>query len=238
MSLMSSRSPSVNVISSMSNLEALAFFHGPDLFVMRGRFSCVDVMLGSAPSIMSFAPCLVDKFRPPSSCIVLAPVAYAIVALSMAFTYSVAIFVTLQVTFTSMANCSLCFCWTSSLVASFCFCVVVLSYSARFRTRHLGGHDSSMEKMESSITMKGSLVQFYVGSLRALIDTLCISALKSAKLRRLLYIVGDRHSLLLIYIRMLISMSTQKILVSWIHVTSFVAQSDAYFVASGKSCSI
>lgn len=184
----------------MSSLEALAFFRGLDLSIMHIIFNCVDVVLGSAPSAMSSTPCPTNKFRPSSPYVVVAPVACATATLLVALSFSVATFLSSQVALTSMANCSLCLCWANlficSLVASFCFCVAILSYSAIFGVRHSRGHDSSMMKMASSIALKGSLVQFYTGSLRGLIYTLCMSTLKSTKLHRLLYT------------------STQKILVS------------------------
>ena len=65
-----------------------------------------------------------------------------------------------------------------------------------------------------------------------------MSTLKSTKLYRQLCTVGDRHSLLLIHIRMLTSMSTQKILVSQTYFTSLVAESKAYFATFGKSRSM
>lgn len=88
------------------------------------------------------------------------------------------------------------------------------------------------------MVMKGSLVHCCIGSLRALLYTLCMFALKSAKLYRLLYILGDRHEYLLIHIWMLASMRTQNIFVSQVYFVSLVAQSDAYFSASGRSYSM
>ncbi len=196
----------------MSSLEALAFFCGPDLFVTRGHFRCVDIVLGFAPSVVSSSPCPMDKFGPPSSCVVVYPISCVTAALSTTFAFSAVALTAMREPLTSATNYSLHFCWANwlicSLVASFYFCVVVLSCSARSGARHSGGHDSSKERMASSIVMKGSLVQFCIGSLCALICTLCISALKFAKLRRLLYSVGDRHGLLLIHIQTLVSMST------------------------------
>jgi hypothetical protein len=68
--------------------------------------------------------------------------------------------------------------------------------------------------MASSVATKGSFVHCLVGSLRALIYMLCMSALNSAKLCRLLYTVGDNRGLRLIHILMFISMNTQNILLS------------------------
>lgn len=129
---------------------------------MCGPFNYVDVVLGSMPSAMSSSSCHVDKFGPSSSCVMVALVACAAVALSMAFAYSAVAFATSRVSLTSTTNCLLRFYWANwvirILVASFCFCAAVLSCSARSGVCHSGGHDSSMEKMASSIVMKGSLV--------------------------------------------------------------------------------
>lgn len=195
-------------------------------------------MFGSAPFATSPVPSPMVNSRPPSSRVMVATFSCAVGAFSTTLVCSTAAFVASQIAVNSVANYSLCFCWASILVASICFCTTVLLHSTIFGARHCGGHELSMVKRVSSIMIKGFSDQFCAESLRALIYILCIFTLKSAKLHGLLYTVGDRCSLLLVHIRTLASMSTQKILVSRLCVASFVAQSDAYLVASGKSYSI
>lgn len=231
---MSYRSPSISVIGSPSNFEALVFFHGPIHSVLRSRFNYVEVVLGSGPSAVSFIPCLVARSGPLSSCVMVAP---ATTIFSMAMVCSMAAFTTSWEALTSSASYSFCFCCASSLTASFCLCIAASSHAARSRLCHLHGHESSTANTTSLIAVNSSLVQFCSGSFHALIYTLCISALKYANLLRLSYTVGDRRSRLWIHIHMLTSMSIQKILILQMHVACLVTQNNAYFAASGKSWS-
>lgn len=156
---------------------------------------------------------------------------------SVALVCSAAAFAASREALTSSTNCSFYFCCVSSLVASFCLCIVASSHVARFGVHYSGIHESRTTKTTSSIDMNESLVYFCSRSFCALIYTLCISTLKSAKLRRLSYIMGDRRSYLWIHVRMLASMSIYKILISWMRMACLVAQSDTYFTTSGKSWS-
>lgn len=169
MALKSYRSPSVSVIGSPSSLEALVFFWGPVRSVLRGHFSCVDVVLGSMPSTMSSVPYPVVRFGPLSSCVMVAPVSGATATFSVALVCSVAAFTASREALISLVNCSLCFYCASSLVASLCFCIIVSSRTARSRACHLGVHELRTTNIASSIVMKGSWVQFYSRSFHALI---------------------------------------------------------------------
>lgn len=201
------------------------------------HFSCVYVVLGSVPFSVSFVPYPVAKFGRPSSHIMVALVACVVGVLSMALICSAPTFSALQKALTSMANSTLCFCVASSLMESFCFCIIVLSHVARSGVCHSRGHESSMVKMALSIEMKGILVQFYAISLRVLIYTLCLSTLMSTKPCKQVYTMGDKPGLLLIHVWTLASIRTYKTLVSRILMASFVAQSNMYFVTSSRSYS-
>lgn len=232
MSPMSYRSPSVSVISSPSNFEALVIFGGLVHFVPCAHFNCVEVALGSVPSSISSILCLVVKSEPLSSCVMVAP---ATTVFSVALVCSAVAFPASRETLTSSTSYSFRFYCASSLAASFCICIATSSSTARSAACHFGGHESSTVKTTSSITMNKSLVQFCSGSFYALIYTLCISTLKSAKLHRMSYTVGDKCSRLLIHIHTLASMSIQKISISWMRIACLVSHSDAYFATSGKS---
>lgn len=97
----------------MSSLDALTFSHGLDLSMMRCPFSWVDVVIRSMPFVASSIPYLVDKFWPPSTCVVVAPIACAAAAFLVAFAYFVATFATFWIILTCMTACSLCFCWAN-----------------------------------------------------------------------------------------------------------------------------
>jgi len=198
------RSPSVSAIGSPSNLEAFVFFRGPICSILHSCLNCVGVVLGSTPSAVSFIPCPMVRSSRLSSYVMVAPAA---ALFSAAFT-------TAREALTSSMSCLFRFCYASSLVASFYLCITTSSHATRFEVCHLGGHESSTTKVVSSIAMNESLVQFCSGSFPTLIYTLCTSALKFAKCRRLSYTVGDRHSRFWIHIRTLTSMSIQKILIS------------------------
>lgn len=212
---------------------------------MRRRLSCVDAVPGSALPSTSFvsSTSLPEEATWPSSVYVVATCSACTDATtSTTFFYFATFFATSRTTLTSTAAflfCLLSASWvTHSLASSFLFCAVAFSSSAKLGARHLGRHVSNTIKNMSSVAMSGIFVHYCARSFRALMYMLCISTLNSAKLCRLLCIVGDRHGLLLINIQMLPSMRTHKIFVSQICFVSLVAQSEAYFAASGKSRSI
>jgi len=106
------------------------------------------------------------------------------------FSYSTAFCSTSQSTCTSAAvvsflhlsgNYAMC-----SLVSSFFFWAADFSISAMFGARHSDGHASKTLKMTSSLATKGSFVHYFIRSLCALIYMLCMSALNSVKLYKLL----------------------------------------------------
>ena len=172
MSLMSYRAPSVSVMVSPSNLEALVFFRGPICSIPHIRFSCAGVVLGSAPSTVLSIPYLVVKSGPLSTCVMVASMANVTATFSAALVWFAVAFTTSREAVTSLANYSLRFCCASSLVESFYFCIVVSLCTTISKARHSGGHESSIAKTASSIAMKGILVQFYTRSFHAMIYTL------------------------------------------------------------------
>ena len=70
---MSYRSPSINVIGSPSNLEALVFFRGPMCSGTRSCFNYVKVVLGSVPSVVAPVPYSAIMSGRLSSCVIVAP---------------------------------------------------------------------------------------------------------------------------------------------------------------------
>ena len=122
-----------------------------------------------------------------------------------------------------------------SLVSFFCCCAMIFSISVKSGACHFKGQDSITAKVTSSVAMNGSFAHVHVGSLRAWIYRLCISALNFVVLYKLLWTVGDKRGLRLIHVHMLASMKTQNTFISRILITSFVAQSEVYLAASGKS---
>lgn len=110
-----------------------------------------------------------------------------------------------------------------NLALSFFFYATTLSSFSKSRARHSKGHVSKIVKMALSVAINGSFIHCFVVSLHALMYTLRMLDLNFVKLCKLLYTIGDRRGLRLIHFRMLISMSTQKILASQIRFMSFVA---------------
>ena len=152
---MSYRSPFVNVIGSPSNLEALVFFCGPVHSVPCSCFNCVEVVLGSTPSIVSSIPCPMVRSSPLSSYVVVAPAA---ATFSEALVYSAVTFAASEEALTSSANYSFRFYCASNLATSFYLCIIVSSCAAKSGAHHLGGHEASTVKTMSSIVMNGRLI--------------------------------------------------------------------------------
>lgn len=110
-----------------------------------------------------------------------------------------------------------------SLTSSFFFCTADCSSSTMSGAHDFCGHASKTLKRASSVATNGSFVHCFVESFHDLMYILCISALKSSKLCRLLRTVGDKRDFQLVHIWMFISMKTQKILLSHILFASFMA---------------
>lgn len=125
---MSWRSPSVKVIGSMASFEALTFFLGPNLSVMHGCLSCVDVVPGSTlPSAISVSSAsFLEDVAWPSS--IVASIFCAATAASVAFFCSVAFYVASRTSLTSVTAFLFYLLLTSwvtrNLTSCFCFCAV------------------------------------------------------------------------------------------------------------------
>ena len=175
MSPMSWRSPSVNVIGSMANLDGLTFLRGPDLSMTHDLFSWVEIVPRSMPSsarAMSSASYPVEKSSFSLSYIIVASIVCAAIATSVAFACSMATFAASQNALTSAASFSLRLFSTNfvtcKLASYFCFYVAVLSSSTRYRECHSRGHDSNTEKIASTMAMKRILFHCCTISLCAL----------------------------------------------------------------------
>lgn len=189
-SLMSCRSPLIRVIGSMDNIEALIFFHNPARSTRCWRFNCVDVVRKSVPPSSvsaSSAACPCEGIAWPSPAFM---VAACVAVVATAFSCSAALCATSRADRTSAVSVSFLHfsanCAMHSLASPFFFCAAEFLISAMFGTHHSGDRASKTLKMASSVATKGSFVHYFVGSLRALIYMLCMSALNSVKHCRLL----------------------------------------------------
>lgn len=175
----------------MDNFEALTFFHDPTLPAGCCYFSWVDMVHGSVPlsSIStSSASCPYGGVAWPSP--TFAVTSCATIVSSTTFFFSVDFCATSCAARTSnivvsfhlfSANYAMC-----NLEFPFFFWAIYLSSYEMLGACHSKGHASKIVKMASSMTTKGSFVHCFVGSLHTLREMLCISALNSMKLCRLL----------------------------------------------------
>ena len=230
------RSPSIRVIGSIDNFDALTFLCDPVRLVGCWCFNYVDAVCGSMPPSSSSTsyPCEGDIWP---SC-AFAGASFTTTA-AEAFSCSVAVYAVSHAIHSSTATAffllSSANCTMHCLTSSFFLCASNFSSFAMSGVRHFDNHVSSILKMTSSMATKGSFLHCFAESSHALMYTLWMSALNSEKLCRMLKTVGDNCSLRLIPILRLISMNTQNILLLQILLESFVAQSEAYFTASDRS---
>lgn len=150
------RSSLIKVIGIMANFKAWTFFRGLDLSAMHGCLSCVDKVTKSAlPSTISLSSASFPKgvAWPSSTYTVVASAVYVVVATSMTFFCSVALYATSRTALTSPATFSfhlLSASWvTRSLQSSFLFYAAAFSSSTKSRACHMGGHVSNTVNITS-----------------------------------------------------------------------------------------
>lgn len=191
------------MIRSMVNFEALIFLLGPAHSMLLGHFNYVDAVPRSAlPSsvFVSSTSCpYEDVVWPSFSFVVATSTTYATATTSIVFFYSAAFYFASYTGFSLVAAISCCLFsanWVMrSLASSFFFCVVGFSNSTRSGAHHSGGHVSKTMKMASLVAINERFVHCFIVSLCALMYTLCMSALNSIKLCKILYTLRDRHDL-------------------------------------------